>query len=83
MPIYDYQCTNDECKDTHTKLVSFSEREAYEKDTKCTKCGSSIRQVIGAPSIVSDVATKQRGSSEFRNYLEKMKKNHPGSNMTV
>lgn len=81
MPIYDFQCTNNECKDTHSKILSFSDHEDYEKKTKCPKCGSSIRQIIGAPSIVSGVSIKQRGSTEFRNYLEKMKKNHPGSTM--
>jgi len=83
MPMYDYQCTNSECAEIHSKLVSISASEEYVKNTKCQKCGSSIEKIIAAaPAIVHSTGTI-KASSDFQNILQKMKKNNPGSNMKV
>lgn len=81
MPIYDYKCTNAECGEVHTKLLKFSERGEYEASAKCETCGSPVSQIITAVNFVGSAGTKRKGSSEFRDILNKMHKDHPGSKM--
>jgi uncharacterized Zn finger protein len=81
MALYDYKCSD--CGIVQEKSFKMSEKPS-EIIEECINCGniSNFYPCPSAPNIGYMVSTK-RVSSDFRNRLDQIKKEHPKMNATI
>lgn len=81
MPTYLYQCLN--CEHSFEEILKIAERnEPTEKP--CEKCGSKIEMQICSPPICDPVRIGvMKPKSDFKEVLQQIKRNNPGSTLDV
>tara|TARA_Y100001963_G_scaffold29596_1_gene40261 strand:- start:249 stop:515 length:267 start_codon:yes stop_codon:yes gene_type:complete len=87
MPLYDYECQECEYQFEEFKTIAKMDVPLNEPCPECNKSGS-MKRIIGStqvadPTLLESTKGRVKTTSEFREVMTRIKKNHPSSNFEV